>query len=62
MPVGRVLAKDHALGLFPGWGVAGPLAPWTSLEWPGLQVGCVGTKSPKKGSEQQMQEKKDAGR
>lgn len=57
-----MLAKDNALGLFPDWGVAGALAPWTSLERPGLQVECVGTKSPKKGSEQQIQEKKDAGR
>lgn len=61
-PAGRVLAEDSELGLFPVWEVAGALAPWTSLERPGLQVECVGTRSPKKGSEQHIQEKRDAGR
>lgn len=61
-PEGRVLTKDRVLGLLPGWGMAGALAPRSFLERPRLQVGRAGTKSPKKGSEQQSQEKKDAGR
>lgn len=47
-PAGRVLAKDRVLGLLPGWGMAGTLAPSSFLERPRLQVGRAGTKSPRK--------------
>ena len=65
---GRKLLGARVPAIPPAWeeaqagGMAGTLAPRSFLERPQLQVGRAGTKSPKKGSEQQIQEKKDAGR